>query len=116
MTLDELRNLNFRDAPNWPFPVKIGMLVILVIVIQIAGYFLDWQEQLETLDAARQKEQQLRATFIEKKRQAVNLDLYKKQLADIEHAFGQLLKQLPNKSEMAALLTDINQAGLGRGL
>jgi type IV pilus assembly protein PilO len=58
----------------------------------------------------------LRDTYLSKKRQAVNLDLYKQQLKDIERSFGALLKQLPNKSEMDALLTDINQAGLGRGL
>ncbi|MGH8773173.1 MAG: type 4a pilus biogenesis protein PilO, partial [Burkholderiales bacterium] len=72
--------------------------------------------QFEQLETARQKQEQLKTTFLDKKRQAVNLEMYRKQLADIEQAFGALLKQLPNKSEMDALLTDINQAGLGRGL
>jgi len=58
----------------------------------------------------------LRDTFIEKKKQALNLDAYRQQLSEIEKAFSTLLKQLPSKSEMEALLTDINQAGLGRGL
>jgi type IV pilus assembly protein PilO len=71
---------------------------------------------METLDAAKQKETELRAVFTTKKNQAINLDAYKKQLADIEQAFGALLKQLPNKQEMDALITDVNQAGLGRGL
>jgi type IV pilus assembly protein PilO len=71
---------------------------------------------MEELDAHRSKEAQLRQTFLEKKRQAINLDAYRKQLDDIEKSFGALLKQLPSKSEMDALLTDINQAGLGRGL
>ena len=71
---------------------------------------------MATLDAAQQKETELRNTFLEKKGQAISLDSYRKQLSDIEKAFGALLKQLPSKSEMDALLTDINQAGLGRGL
>ena len=116
MTLDELRQLNFSDAPNWPWPVKIVALVLLLVAILAAGYFLDWQAQFDELEAARQKETQLRAEFVEKKRQAVNLDLHRKQLAEIEQAFAVLLRQLPNKSEMDALWVDINQAGLGRGL
>jgi len=82
----------------------------------VAAYFLDWSSQLEQLDADTQKEAQLKQEFLDKKKQAVNLDLYRKQLSEIEQSFGALLKQLPNKSEMDALLTDINQAGLGRGL
>ena len=58
----------------------------------------------------------MRTTFLDKKKQAIDLEAYRKQLADIEKSFGTLLKQLPSKSEMEALLTDINQAGLGRGL
>ena len=54
--------------------------------------------------------------FLDKQKQAVNLEAYRKQLAEIEESFGEMLKQLPNKSEMEALLTDINHAGLGRGL
>ena len=68
------------------------------------------------MDASRQKEQQLRTSFLGKQKRAVNLDAYREQLATIEQEFGEMLKQLPNKSEMEALLTDINQAGLGRGL
>jgi type IV pilus assembly protein PilO len=68
------------------------------------------------LKSVRQEEEKLRETFLAKKRQAINLDIIKKQLIDTQQSFGTLLKQLPSKSEMDALLTDINQAGLGRGL
>jgi len=81
-----------------------------------AGYWFDWKNQLEELAQARNKEQELRTAFLDKQKQAVNLEAYRKQLAEIEESFGEMLKQLPNKSEMEALLTDINQAGLGRGL
>jgi type IV pilus assembly protein PilO len=62
------------------------------------------------------EETKLREQYVEKKNKAINYDLYRQQLAEIEFSFGALVKQLPNKSEMDALLTDINQAGLGRGL
>lgn len=116
MTLDDLRRLDPRDIGNWPVLPKLGTLVLLLLVIVLAGYWFDWSSQLDELAAARQKENELRETFIKKKTQAVNLDAYRKQLEDIEQAFGAMLKQLPNKSEMESLITDINQAGLGRGL
>lgn len=116
MTLDDLRSLNPRDIGSWPALPKLGALFILMLVLIFAGYWFDWQNQLEELTRERNKEQELRATFLDKKKQAVNLEAYRKQLAEIEESFGEMLKQLPNKSEMEALLTDINQAGLGRGL
>ena len=116
MTLDDLRRLDPKNIGNWPLGPKLGTLIILLVVIVFLSYWLDWQHQMEELDGHRTKEAQLRQTFLEKKRQAINLDAYRKQLDDIEKSFGALLKQLPSKSEMDALLTDINQAGLGRGL
>jgi type IV pilus assembly protein PilO len=116
MTLDDLRRLDPKNIGSWPLGPKLGTLIILLAVIIFVSYWFDWQHQMEELDAHRSKEAQLRQTFLEKKRQAINLDAYRKQLDDIEKSFGALLKQLPSKSEMDALLTDINQAGLGRGL
>jgi type IV pilus assembly protein PilO len=116
MTLDELRRLNPRDIGAWPILPKLGVLLALMVAILVAGYVLDWSNQWDELNAARAKEDELRAQFLEKKAQAINLEAYRKQLADIEQSFGAMLKQLPNKSEMEALLQDINQAGLGRGL
>lgn len=116
MTLDDLNNLNLKDMANAPISVKAGILAALFTVILFAGYWFSWSGQLDTLKAAGQEEMSLRDTYLSKKRQAINLDAYKQQLIDIERSFGALLKQLPNKSEMDALLTDINQAGLGRGL
>ena len=116
MKLDDFRNLNPRDIGNWPVLPKLAALVAILIALIFAGYWFDWKGQLESLAAERTKEQQLRDSFLDKKKQAVNLEAYRKQLAEIEESFGEMLKQLPNKSEMEALLTDINQAGLGRGL
>lgn len=116
MNLDDFRKLNPKDIGNWPLIPKVLVLCGLFVVIIFAGYWFDWQNQLGELDSAKQKESQLRETFLSKKKQAVNLDTYRRQLKDLEQAFGALIKQLPNKAEMDALLTDINQAGLGRGL
>lgn len=116
MTLDDLRRLDPKNIGNWPLGPKLGALLVLLILILVASYFLDWQKQIEELDGHRSKEAQLRQTYVDKKRQAINIDAYRKQLEDVEKSFGALLKQLPSKSEMDALLTDINQAGLGRGL
>jgi type IV pilus assembly protein PilO len=116
MKLDDFKNLNPRDIGNWPVLPKLAALVAILIALVFAGYWFDWKGQLESLAAERTKEQQLRDSFLDKKKQAVNLEAYRKQLAEIEESFGEMLKQLPNKSEMEALLTDINQAGLGRGL
>ena len=116
MTLDELRQLDFKDIGNWPLPSKIGGLLILLILLIAATYWFDWRPLLDQLEAGRQVETSLKETFMQKKRIAVNLESYEKQLAEIKQAFGTLLKQLPKKSEMDALVTDINQAGLSRGL
>ncbi|HCI54228.1 MAG TPA: pilus assembly protein PilO [Gallionella sp.] len=116
MNLEELKNLNPKTPGAWPWSAKILSFVMMFVAVVIAGALLDWQEQWDSLNAAKAQEETLKETFLSKKRQAVNLDLIKKQLLETQESFGALLKQLPNKSEMDALLTDINQAGLGRGL
>jgi type IV pilus assembly protein PilO len=116
MTLDDIRRLNIRDAGNWPVPAKVGALSLIALVILALGGFFDWRDQFNALEQAQNEEGRLRQEYASKKAKAVNLELYVQQLREIEQSFGALLKQLPNKSEMDALLTDINQAGLGRGL
>jgi type IV pilus assembly protein PilO len=116
MTLDDIRRLNVRDAGNWPLPAKIAAFSLIVLVILGLGGIFDWRDQIDSLQQAQAQEVALRAEYASKKAKAVNLELYVQQLREIEQSFGALLKQLPNKSEMDALLTDINQAGLGRGL
>ena len=116
MNLDDLRRLNLRDAGNWPLLPKAAILAVLFLVIVAAGGLLDWRDELDSLERLQADENKLKEDYATKKARAVNLELYVQQLKDIEQSFGALLKQLPNKSEMDALVTDINQAGLGRGL
>ena len=114
--LEQFKGLNPKDPGSWPAGPKAVMLLMIPVLLVVGGYFLDWQDQLETLDQGRQQEEKLKKDYINKQGQAINLDLYRQQLREIDSSFGALLKQLPNKSQMDALLVDINQAGLGRGL
>src|SRR5881275_798919 len=114
--LEQFKNLNTRDPGAWP-PVPKAMLLLGVLIGIIAmGYFLDWQEEMDSLEAGRAQEAKLKDEYVAKQQQAINLDLYRQQLREIDSSFGALLRQLPNRSQMDALLVDINQAGLGRGL
>lgn len=116
INLNELKNLNPKNPGAWPLAAKLLAYAILFIGITAAGAFFDWQEQWDSLQSIKVEEDSLKETFLSKKKEAINLDLIKKQLTETQESFGALLKQLPSKSEMDALLTDINQAGLGRGL
>jgi len=116
MNLADLKSLNPKTPGAWPWPAKIIAFAAMFVAVVVAGALFLWQDQWETLGKAKQEEGQLKETFLTKKKQAINLDLIKKQLTETQESFGALLRQLPSKSEMDALLTDINQAGMGRGL
>ena len=114
--IEQFQHLNPKDPGAWPPLPKALALLGLFIAILVGAYFVDWQGQLEALDNGRVEEQRLKDDYVKKKQQSVNLDLHRQQLREIDSSFGTLLKQLPNRSQMDALLVDINQAGLGRGL
>lgn len=114
--LDDFRYMNPNDPGAWPAIPKVTVLIGVFLVILLAGWWFFWSDQLGQLEGAGQEELSLKDQYLAKKRQAVNLDLYTQQLAEIDRSFGALLKQLPNKSEIEALLIEVNQAGLGRGL
>lgn len=116
MKLDDLKNLDPKNPGQWPWIAKIASFILIFASILIGAYFFLYQGQLEEKGKEERQEDTLKNTFVEKKKLAVNLDAYKAQRAEIEQSFGALLKQLPTRSEMDALLIDINQAGLGRGL
>jgi type IV pilus assembly protein PilO len=116
MKLDDFNNIDFKNAGSLPMPVKLVLLGVLSLILIGLGYWFLWSPQIDEFDQAEAKEQELRQLFLAKKSQAVKIEAYKQQMIDIEKTFGALLKQLPDKSQMDGLLTDINQAGLGRGL
>jgi len=114
--LDDFRNLNPKDVGAWPVIPRVSVLLGLAAAILLAGWWFVWSDQLDALAARQQDELKLKEQFVAKKTQALNLDLYTQQLSEIDRSFGALLKQLPNKSEVEALLIEINQSGMGRGL
>jgi type IV pilus assembly protein PilO len=116
MNLSDLNNLDLKDIVSAPAPVRALMLVLIFVAILVAGWFLVWADALSGLESAQHEEQSLRESFTTKKGQAYHYDAYKRRLLEIEQALGSLLRQLPDRSQMDALLTDINQVGIGRGL
>ncbi|MDR2837571.1 MAG: type 4a pilus biogenesis protein PilO [Azonexus sp.] len=112
----DFRNLNPSDPGAWPAAPKVAILIGLFVVALVIGWLLLWSDQLADLEAKRQAEDGFKQQYLEKKKQAVNINLYREQLEEINRSFGALLKQLPDKSEIDALLIEVNQAGLGRGL
>lgn len=116
MKLEDFNRIDPKNMGGLPIPVKAVLLSILLSLLVAAGYWFLWKPSLDELDLAKGKEAQLRDVFLEKKREAVNLPAYQQQMVDIERTFGALLRQLPNKSQMDGLLTDINKVGQDQGL
>lgn len=114
--LEDLKQLDPKNPGNWPWLFKIGAFLLIFLGIFVAAWFLVFDAQQTELAKDEKKESDLKSTFLEKKKLAVNLEAYQQQRTDIEQSFGALLKQLPTKSEIEALIIDINTAGLGRGL
>src|SRR3954464_11470064 len=114
--VDEFKRTNWQDPGTWHFAPKILVLLAVLVGLPVAGFFADTQGQIEELEKGVAEETKLKDEYVDKKKQAINLDLHRQQLREIDTQFGALLRQLPNRSQMDALLVDINQAGLGRGL
>lgn len=113
---NQFRGISFNDVGGWPPLPKVLLLIFAVGAIGALSYYAKWESQLVDLEAEEKKEEGLKEEFKNKKRQAISLDLRKSQLEEIEKTFGVLLQQLPEKSERSALMTEVNQAGLGHGL
>lgn len=119
MNLSDLRRLNeldFRDIGNWPVAARTAVVVLLFGVLLFAGYWFHHKDQLVELDSAKSKESQLKQTFETKQAKAANLALYQEQLEVMKQSFGAMLRQLPDKTEVADLLVDVSQTGLANGL
>jgi type IV pilus assembly protein PilO len=112
----QFRGLNPNDPSTWPIIPRALLLIGLAIAIVVALWFVWISTSADELAAEQQKEQTLRDDYRKKLAQAVNLEALRKQREQVQQYVTQLEKQLPSKAEMDALLSDINQAGLGRSL
>lgn len=116
MTLDELNELDFSDIGEWPILVKLILILLLCGLLSVGWYFLMVEEQYQDLAKVERQEKDLREEFESKQARAANLDAYKAQLAEMRESFGTMLRQLPNRTEVADLLVDVSQTGLASGL
>ncbi|MGD2052691.1 MAG: type 4a pilus biogenesis protein PilO [Gammaproteobacteria bacterium] len=114
--LNELDVNDIKRIGTAPAVVKIILIVFLCIIVAVAGYFLVITPKVEELGKVENEEKNLRITFDEKAAKAANLDAYKQQLDEMRQSFGALLRQLPNRTEIETLLTDISQTGISSGL
>jgi type IV pilus assembly protein PilO len=112
----QFQNLNGRHPGQWPLLPRALCGVGVLLAVLGLGWFFYWDGQLEELSMGEQEEQRLREAYKSKVQQAVNLEALRKQKEQVGEYVATLEKQLPSKAEMDALLSDINQAGLGRGL
>jgi len=116
MNIQELNELELDNIGDWPAPVKMALVLLLCIGVGVGWYYFDTEDQLLALEQVEKKELELRRSFEQKQARAVNLDKYKKQLEEMRESFGAMLRQLPNKTEVADLLVDVSQTGLAAGL
>jgi type IV pilus assembly protein PilO len=113
---DQFRDLGGRHPGQWPLAPRVLCAIGVTAAVCVAGYFGYWSSQFEEQEAGLAQENKLRDEYKIKTAQAINLDALRAQKAQVDQYVDRLQKQLPSKAEMAALLTDINQAGTGRGL
>ncbi|MCF8179630.1 MAG: type 4a pilus biogenesis protein PilO [Sulfuritalea sp.] len=116
---DDFKTLDPKDPGLWPLAPRVVILFSLFVALIAAAWgfgAIGWSVQLEELEGKQNEEATHKEDWLKKKKQAVNLDEYRRQLAEIDRSFGALLKQLPNKAEMGDMLVDINKAAQARGL
>ena len=116
MNLQELNELDFSNIGDWPIVVKVILVLILCGAVGTGWYFFNIEQQYQSLERAEKVEQDLRQDFEIKQAKAANLEAYRAQLAEMEESFGAMLRQLPNRTEVADLLVDVSQTGLAAGL
>lgn len=116
MNLEDLQKLDPNEIGSWPLPVRLVIFALIFVGVLVAGYFFIIKDKLIELESAEAEEQQLREEFETKQRRAASLDQYRAQLEEMRETFGAMLRQLPNETEIEALLIDISQSGLAAGL
>ena len=116
MDLQKLNELDLNNIGDWPGIAKAVVVVLLCAAVAGAWYWFATSDQLQRLETVEARETELRVTFESKQRKAANLEAYRRQLEEMKESFGAMLRQLPDKTEVAALLVDVSQTGLAAGL
>lgn len=116
MNWSDINKMELKDIVSAPAPLRAVLMLLIFVGIVALGWYLIWSDALNQIESARNEEQTLRESYAKKKNQAYHYETYKRRLEEIEKSLASLLRQLPDRSEMDALLTDINQVGVGRGL
>ncbi|MBT3015155.1 MAG: type 4a pilus biogenesis protein PilO [Candidatus Thiodiazotropha sp. (ex Clathrolucina costata)] len=114
--IDDLNELDFNNIGIWPTPIKFVVVILVAVLVLVAGYYLIIEDEIASLEGVQKEEQKLRADFAKKQSKASNLEAYRKQLEEMKQSFGTMLRQLPDKTEVAELLVDVSQTGLASGL
>jgi len=114
--IKELRGLDPKSIGNWPVAARIGALIVLYIVVTFAGYYFLITGEREQVTELAAKEDSLKGDFEKKAGEAANLDIYQKQLDDMQKSFGTMLRQLPGKTELPSILQDLSQTAQVNGL
>ncbi|MCU7941642.1 MAG: type 4a pilus biogenesis protein PilO [Candidatus Thiodiazotropha sp. (ex Cardiolucina cf. quadrata)] len=114
--IDDLNELDFNNIGIWPTPIKLVVVVLVAALVLVAGYYLIIEDEIADLENVQKEEQKLRADFAKKQSKAANLEAYRKQLEEMKQSFGTMLRQLPDRTEVAELLVDVSQTGLAAGL
>jgi type IV pilus assembly protein PilO len=112
----DINDLDFSNIANWPVAARMFVIILIAIAVIGLGYWFDIKDQQLRLDQAKSRENELKAEFETKARKAANLEAYEQQLEEMRQSFGAMLRQLPNKTEVADLLVDVSQTGLASGL
>ena len=116
MTLDELNSLDPQNIGAWPLPVRVVVIAMVCAGIAYGVWLKDVEPQLLALEKVEEEEVTLRQTLDIKQKKAANLEALKEQLAEMKQSFGDMIRQLPDKTEVAGLIVDISQTGLAAGL
>lgn len=114
--LNKLNELDFKDIGNWPVAARGVVIILLFGALVFAAYWFHHKEQLASFERSKSEEVRLKQTFEIKQNKAANLQAYKEQLEQMKQSFGAMLRQLPDKTEVAELLVDVSQTGLANGL
>jgi len=116
MTLDDLNNLDPQNIGAWPLPIRIVVIAVVCAGIGYATFHYDVNPQFDALEKVEKEEITLKESFEFKQKKAANLQALKEQLAEMKQSFGDMIRQLPDKTEVAGLIVDISQTGLAAGL